>query len=393
MDLFQKQALALIQSALTGEPCDLGEQPDVTAMVKLAAKHKIAALMYYGMAGAGLDATPAAQHLFMGCCQYLSVSEGQMAMLQRLFAAFEEHHVDYLPLKGVLLKSIYPRPEMRRMSDADILFRREQYETIRPILTELGFVYEYETDHEVVWKHPSLLLEMHKRIVPRRDKDLYRYFGNGWAHAIADAEHPYRYGFTPEMQFVSLFVHLVKHYRGGGIGLSHMIDLWVFRRHYPQLDEAVIRDELDKVYLGEFYENVWDTLQVWFEGAVATEKTDFITNVIFENGVYGTRERAHLSYVAKAGHGEHARKNSYVSKLVQAIFPPKTALQTKYPVLRRQPWLLPTVWVVRWVDALLFRRKHIAQRNMDMKRTNAESVEQFEQGLQYVGLAYHFEEE
>ena len=393
MDLFQKQVLALIKSALTGEPCDLGEQPDVTAMVKLAAKHKIAALMYYGLAGAGLDATPAAQQLFMGCCQYLSVSEGQMAMLQRLFSAFEEHHIDYLPLKGVLLKGIYPRPEMRRMSDADILFRREQYDAIQPILTEMGFTYEYETDHEVVWKHPSLLLEMHKRIVPRRDKDLYRYFGNGWAHAVADAEHPYRYGFTPEMQFVSLFVHLVKHYRGGGIGLSHMIDLWVFRRHYPALDENVIRGELEKVYLDEFYANVWDTLLVWFEGAEATEKTDFITNVIFENGVYGTRERAHLSYVAKAGHGERACKNSYVSKLVQAIFPPKTALQTKYPVLRRQPWLLPVVWVVRWVDALLFRRKHIAQRNMDMQRTNAESVEQFEQGLQYVGLAYHFAEE
>ena len=393
MDVFQQQALALIKSALTGEPCDLGEQPNVTALVKLAAKHKIAALMYYGMAGAGLDATPAAQQLFLGCCQYLSVSEGQMAMLDRLFAAFEEHHVDYLPLKGVLLKGIYPRPEMRRMGDADILFRREQYEIIQPILTELGFTYEYETDHETVWKHPSLLLEMHKRIVPRRDRDLYRYFGNGWAHAVADAEHPYRYGFTPEMEFVSLFVHLVKHYRGGGIGLSHMMDLWVFRRHHPELDEAIVRRELAKVYLDEFYANVWDTLLVWFEGAEATEKTDFITNVIFENGVYGTRERAHLSYVAKAGHGEHARKNSYVYKLVQAIFPSRSALQIKYPVLRRQPWLLPVIWVVRWVDAVLFHRKRIAQRNEDMQRTNAESVEQFEQALQYVGLAYHFEEE
>ena len=392
MDLFQQQALALIKSALTGETCDLGEQPDVTALVKLAAKHKIAALMYYGMSGAGLDAAPAMQQLFIGCCQYLSVSEGQMEMLRRLFAAFEEHHVDYLPLKGVLLKSIYPRPEMRRMSDADILFRRDQYEVIQPILTELGFTYEYETDHEVVWKHPNLLLEMHKRIVPRRDRDLYRYFGNGWAHAVADDQHPYRYGFTPEMQFVSLFVHLVKHYRGGGIGLSHMVDLWVFRRHHPELDEAVIRSELDKVYLGEFYVNVWNTLLVWFEGAEANEMTDFITNVIFENGVYGTRERAHLSFVAKASHG-NKKKNTYLAKVVAAIFPSKESLQTKYPVLRRQPWLLPAVWVVRWVDTLLFHRKRIAQRNQDMQRTNAESIEQFEQALHYVGLDYHFEEE
>lgn len=393
MDLFQQQALALIKCALTGEPCVLDEGIDTVAMVKLAAKHKIAALMYYGMTGAGLDADPATQQLFMGCCQYVAVSERQMAMLNQLFAAFEERQIDYLPLKGVLLKSLYPQPEMRRMGDADILFRREQYDRIKELLTEMGFTFDYETDHEAVWKHPALLLEMHKRIVPRRDKDLYRYFGNGWSHAVADGERPYRYGFTPEMQFVSLFVHLVKHYRGGGIGLSHMIDLWVFRRAHPELDEAAVSAELDKVYLGEFYANVWETLQVWFEGAEPTEKTDFITNVIFENGVYGTRERAHLSYVARAGHNQKASTNNYFTKLLHLVFPPKSALQTKYPILRRCGVLLPCIWVVRWVDTLLFHRKRIAQRNTDIQRTNAESIEQFEQALNYVGLAYHFEEE
>lgn len=316
-----------------------------------------------------------------------------MEMLRRLSAAFEEQHIDYLPLKGVLLKGIYPKPEMRRMGDADILFRREQYDTIKKVLTELGFTFDYETDHEAVWKHPSMLLEMHKRIVPRRDKDLYRYFGNGWAHAVPDEDNPYRYHFTPEMQFVSLFIHLVKHYRGGGIGLSHMIDLWVFRRAHPELDEMVVRTELDKVYLGEFYANVWETLQVWFEGAAPTDKTDFITNVIFENGVYGTRERAHLSYVARAGHGEKAQRNNPVAKWLRLIFPSKSDLQTKYPVLRRHAVLLPLIWVVRWVDTLLFHRKRIAQRNTDIQRTNTESIEQFEQALHYVGLAYHFEEE
>lgn len=391
MDLFQQQALTLIKGALTGEKCPLSEKPDMDGLLKLAGKHKIGALMYYALHNAGYDAEPVTQQLFFHCCRYMAVSEGQMAMIERVFSAFEEHGIDHLPLKGVLLKRIYPTPEMRRMGDADILFRREQYDAIKAVLTELGFTFDYETDHEAVWKHPSLLLEMHKRIVPRRDPDLYRYFGNGWARAVADSEGSCRYHFTPEMEFVSLFVHLVKHYRGGGIGLSHMIDLWVFRRYHPELDEAVVRAELDKVYLGEFYANVWKTLQVWFEGAEATDKTDFITNVIFENGVYGTRERAHLSYVAKSIQREDTRKNSYVSKLMRLVFPPRRTLLVKYPVLRRCAVLLPFVWVVRWVDTLLFHRKRIAQRNTDIHRTNAESIQQFEQALHYVGLEYHFD--
>lgn len=393
MDLFQQQALALIKGALTGETVTLSEAPDMERLIKLASKHKIGALMYYALQSGGYSSEPATQQLFFHCYQYLSVSEGQMAMLHRLFAAFDERQIDYLPLKGVLLKQIYPRPEMRRMGDADILFRREQYDCIQEVLTELGFTYEYETDHEVVWKHPHLLLEMHKRIVPRRDKDLYRYFGNGWTYAIPDKDNPYRYSFAPEMEFVSLFVHLVKHYRGGGIGLSHMIDLWVFRRHHPELDEGMICAELDKVYLGEFYANVWTTLQVWFEGAEPTEKTDFITNVIFDNGVYGTLERALLANVAKVGHNKKAYKNTYIAKFLRLVFPPKRTLLTKYPVLRRYPILLPFVWVVRWVDSLLFHRRHIAQRNRDIRRTNVANVQEFEQALNYVGLDYHFDEE
>ena len=393
MDLFQQQALALIKGALTGEKCTLEEKPDMDGLLKLSGKHKIGALMYYALHNAGYDNEPVTQQLFFHSCRYMAVSEGQMAMLERLFAAFEEQQIDYLPLKGVLLKGIYPTPEMRRMGDADILFRREQYDQLKEVLTGMGFTFDYETDHESVWKHPSLLLEMHKRIVPRREQDLYRYFGNGWAHAVADVERPHRYGFTPEMQFVSLFVHLVKHYRGGGIGLSHMIDLWVFRRHHVELDDAVVRAELDKVYLGEFYANVWETLQVWFEGAEANDKTDFITNVIFENGVYGTRERAHLSYVARDAHRETGYSNTYVSKLFHLVFPSRKSLQTKYPVLRRCGVLLPIIWVVRWVDTLLFHRKRIVQRNTDIQRTNVESIEQFEQALHYVGLEYHYKEE
>ena len=34
---------------------------------------------------------------------------------------------------------MYPKTEMRVMSDADILIRTEQYDKIRPIMVELGY--------------------------------------------------------------------------------------------------------------------------------------------------------------------------------------------------------------------------------------------------------------
>lgn len=39
--------------------------------------------------------------------------------------AFDAGGIDYMPLKGSILKDLYPRHEMRMMGDADILIRME----------------------------------------------------------------------------------------------------------------------------------------------------------------------------------------------------------------------------------------------------------------------------
>ena len=43
-------------------------------------------------------------------------------MRERLFAYLEEKHIWYMPLKGVIIKELYPAPGLRQMADNDILF-------------------------------------------------------------------------------------------------------------------------------------------------------------------------------------------------------------------------------------------------------------------------------
>ena len=55
----------------------------------------------------------------------------------------------------------------------DILIRPEQYDRIVPILEQLNFREKNETDHELVWIHDDLYLELHKRLIPSYNKDFY----------------------------------------------------------------------------------------------------------------------------------------------------------------------------------------------------------------------------
>ena len=51
--------------------------------------------------------------LFQASCRAIQVNERQMRELGKIYTAFDEAGVDYLPLKGSIMKAMYPRPELR----------------------------------------------------------------------------------------------------------------------------------------------------------------------------------------------------------------------------------------------------------------------------------------
>ena len=75
-------------------------------------------------------------------------------------------------------------------------------------MVDLGFVQGSESDHEYVWKSKSLLLELHKCLIPSYNKDYYAYFGDGWGKAVLCEGSKYRYEMSKEDQFVYLFCHV-----------------------------------------------------------------------------------------------------------------------------------------------------------------------------------------
>lgn len=392
IDVQKQGILTLVRNAITGEKNPVPQDFKLSEAVSTARKHQIINMLYYGASQAGLPLDGTMQQLFTLACMSLSKSEQQMFEINRICSAFSEHGIEYMPLKGTLLKYFYPKADMRAMGDADILIKPRQYDLIKPILTELGFNEVTESDHELIWSKPSLLLELHKRIIPSYNKDYYEYFGNGWRLARPCEEQPNRYEMSGEDAFIYLFTHFSKHYRDGGIGIRHMTDLWIYRKVKPRLDEAYLKKELKKLQLWEFYKNVMDTLNVWFGDAEPTEKTDFITGVIFGSGSYGTHE-AHIAastvrLMKTAGTAKGARRK----KMLKILFPARKNMEKRYPVLEKAPILLPVFWLVRGVQTLLFSSQKLKNQKADMQLLTEEKITDFQKALDYVGLDFNFKE-
>jgi len=192
-DSFRQGIIALINSALCGKAISLPDDFDIVKTAEYAKKNELVGLIYYGAINCGVDASSSSmQELFNQTCRFLMISERQVFTVEQVCKAFDENGIDYMPVKGTLMKNLYPKPDMRVMGDADILIKVDQYDKIAPVMEGLGFSQVFESDHEIAWRKPELFVELHKRLIPSYNNDYFAYDGDGCQLGRSCDNRPFR---------------------------------------------------------------------------------------------------------------------------------------------------------------------------------------------------------
>ena len=381
--------LTLLKSAIIQQKIALPEGFQLQDADDHINRHHIASLIYEGALLCNIPQNDIRLlQLFQKYCKALQVSERQLRELERIYNAFEENGIDYMPLKGCKMKALYPKPELRNMGDADILIRTEQYDKIRSVMQSLQFTEGEETVHELVWKSDALYLELHKHLIPSYNRDFYGYFGEGWARA--KLLRGTQYTMTPEDEFIFLFTHFAKHYRDGGIGCRHVVDLWVFLRSHPELDLDYIQTELKKLQLLDFYRNIRRLISTWFEDQESDSRTDFLTEFIFASGSFGQIENRVLSRAVRDANHSVLGFSGKLLYLWQTAFPGIKILREKYTILKKHPYMLPLVWLIRPFYKVLFEWRSLRQQQRNLAAFDEDGMENHQKMLHYVGLDYNF---
>ncbi|MBQ1950980.1 MAG: nucleotidyltransferase family protein [Clostridia bacterium] len=386
---------ALIRCGLTDATLNLPVDFSLEGAARLAYQHHVSGVVYTALCRAGADMlSPVMRDLLTRTGRAVSVCETQTMELDKLTAVFAQHGVDFLPLKGVILRSLYPDPSMREMGDVDILIRVEQYPMIASIMEEMGYVFRTESDHEYIWKKPGLVtVELHKHLIPSYNTDYYAYFGDGWERAVAVDGCPGRYTFSTEDTYVFLFAHFAKHYRAGGIGVKQVMDLWLYRQANGDMDTSYVASCLSQLRLDVFHRHVVAMLDVWFADGTPTPQTEELTRFIVDSGAYGTAQgHAQAEALREAQLGTPVDKVQ-ANKWRSALFPPRSVIAASWPVVDKVPLLLPFFWIVRGLRAVFFRRRSMKVRLNKVRDMTPQSIQTYEQRLQLVGLDFHGMEE
>ena len=279
----------------------------------------------------------------------------QFSERERIYRAFEENQVDYLPLKGYIIKSLYPEQKFRQMSDLDILIREADNLRVKSVLEQLGYRCEkfgQEVDDQYS-KDPYMKIEIHYRLFG----DLH--FDNNdwnpsyipllldpWKYAEQTASQ-YQYRFTDDDFYIYFILHLAKHYFSYGSGIRQFLDLY-FLNHKLNLNKELIYEQLDLVGLKEFCITAEQMVSYWFHESDKNGMINDMEQTVFLSGSYGTKIQGVKREIEKYNE-YHKNGNYYLFYLKNRLFPSLNIMKFSTPMLRKHPVLLPVYWVKRIV--------------------------------------------
>lgn len=270
----------------------------------------------------------------------------------KICSFMERQGIWHMPLKGVVLKELYPRLGMRQMSDNDILYDPSFQQQVRRFMEENGYTAESvgKSNHDTYMKPPVYSFELHTALFGGKSQ-FCEYYSDVRERLISDGG--YGLHFTDEDFYIYMTAHEYKHYSSGGAGLRSLADFYVYRKAHPTLDMDYIEAELEKIGIPDFGRETAALAEKLFSDPFAelSEKERESLEYRIFSGTYGTVKNAVEKKIGS---------DSGTKYLLRRIFPDMEFYRSYYPFFYRHRLLLPAAWLHRLIRALISRRERIS---------------------------------
>ena len=142
----------------------------------------------------------------------------------------EKNGIWYLPLKGSILKDLYPENGMREMADNDVLYDSTKQQKVKELMLSMGYAAESvgKHHHDTYMKPPVLNFELHTVLFGANSGSLYAYYREPQRLMIQDEGKKFGYHMSDEDFYVYVTAHEYKHFSSGGTGIRNLLDCYVF---------------------------------------------------------------------------------------------------------------------------------------------------------------------
>ncbi len=291
--------------------------------------------------------------------------EEQEKTYHEIIQKLNEHKIEHLFFKGIIIREYYPVKQVRTLGDIDFLLHEKDQNEVKEIFMGMGYKNNSSLAHEKYQKG-KLVIEAHDKIINNKFSSKADYldcFKNSWAHATAK-ENGYTYVLNMEYHLVYLIAHIAKHFYQNGAGVRMVLDIAVILKRFGNtLKFSFIWEELKKINLDNFAKCIFGLCDRWFQ--VGTYDTKYkmdettyelMSKYVLKGGTFGFGLNAAIREMRKQYSRTDNRKLIQFKAFWGKVFLNYEEMKTKYPVLVKAPYILPFAWIHRWFKAVTKKR-------------------------------------
>lgn len=285
----------------------------------------------------------------------------QISQLNKVFKRLNEANIPVIALKGLILRDLYPAPDLRTMGDADILVHKEDLPKVQAKLIEMGYIKtEDSTPAHIAFAHRKYSpIEVHWKLSDTRYIDDVSSFEECvWDRAIlkeiGDAHVLY---LCPEDCLIHLCIHMAVHMCSGGFGLRQLCDLvLLIEKEESRINWPHFIFQVQQYNIQTFTTEIFSVCNLILDLKIAPEfikiptnkkYSKMLINDIFESGVFGMKslDRVFGNNLLNADIVFKDAHSSKMNSVLHLICPPINTLSDTYSYAKRHRVLTPIAWI------------------------------------------------
>ncbi len=359
----ERQFLHIAKAAVSGAVLP-AENVDWPAVFALAGQQKLLPIVFEAVRKSPAAAENAA--LFAAVKQQViaqvlhqTVRASEFAALYQTLRAAGLHPV---VVKGQLCSRLYPLKDHRISADDDILIPDGEFFACHEQLLANGLTTDTPADElttadEVPYTKGGspLYIELHRRLFDSSEDahdELNRFFTD-----LNTTEIDGFLAMPPHEHLLYLLLHAYKHFVRSGIGLRQFCDIGLWARAYhAEIDWQRLHEQCESVHAATFaaaaFRIARDDLGIGFDLPAPWSDAVDAEPLLHDSlcgGVYGTNDLTRLHSSTVTLNAVKSSRKGRKSTVLRTIFPEKTYLESRYPYLKKRPYLLPVAWAQRLV--------------------------------------------
>lgn len=291
----------------------------------------------------------------------------------------EQNRIWYLPLKGSVIKEMYPNPEMREMNDNDILIDQNGRDQAKEFMLSRGYqvkpndkgVIDDKGNSDEFIKDPFFYFELHKFLIEERySPKQYDYFLSIKDRLIKDTDQEYGYHMSDEDFYLYMICHAHKHFSRNGMGIRFLMDEYVFLKEKGEtLDNNYINEKIREFGLEQFDADLRKVSKMAFDEdeECLEESLSDSEKALYDSclgaGIFGNIETRwkNEAYEMSANSTDTITKKEYIKN---RLFPDENWYRIYHPFVYKHKIVKPFFTIYR-LTVLAFRGRKNVKKEMD----------------------------